>query len=148
MVADIDNGSLDDPQDELLGILLKALYPNVLSIAEVKRYLRKPKLVDITGEYTRFWMDHVPKASTPEQLAELLDYIAERLAEYRPFMVGDVGRYTRLGHLPLELLDRVLRETRWRNPGCSVAADHLYKWLGVVADPGLPLSERDKAHQI
>ena len=119
MVADIHNGSLDDPQDELLGILLKALYPNVLSIAEVQQYLRKPKLVDGSGEYTRFWMDHIPKESTPEQLAGLLDCVAERFAEYRPFMVGEVGRYTRLGQLPSELLDRVLRETRWRNPAVA-----------------------------
>ena len=53
MMAEIGNGSLDDPQDELLGILLKALYPNVLSIAEVQRYLREPKLVERTGEYAR-----------------------------------------------------------------------------------------------
>ena len=46
MMVEIDNGSLDDPQDELMGILLKALYPNVLSIAEVQRYLREPKLLD------------------------------------------------------------------------------------------------------
>ena len=137
IVADIDNGSLDDPQDELLGILLKALYPNVLSIAEVQRYLRKPKLVELTGEYARFWMDHIPRESTPEQLADLLDGIAERFAEYRPFMMGDVGLYTRFDQLPMELLNRVLRETRWRNSSGSVAPDRLYEWLGVVSDPGL-----------
>ena len=136
MVAEIDNGSLDDPQDELMGILLKALYPNVLSIAEVQRYLRQPKPVTMTGEYAKFWMEHVPEKSTPEQLADLLDNIAERFAEYRPFMVGDVGRYTRLGQLPAELLDRVLREQR-----DVVAVDRLYEWLGVVSDPGLRLPE-------
>ena len=141
MMTEIEDCSLDDPQDELLGILLKALYPNVLSVAEVQRNFREPKLVTTTGEYTQFWMDHVPKESTPEQLAELLDFIAERFAEYRPFMVGDVGLYTRLGQLPLELLDRVLRETRWRNPGGSVAVDRLHEWLGVVSDPGLRLPD-------
>ena len=141
MVDEIDEGSLDDPEDELLGILLKALYPNVLSIAEVLRFLREPKLVAVTGEYTNFWTQHIPKESTPEQLADLLDGIAERFAEYRPFMVGDVGRYTRLGQLPEELLDRVLRETRWSNPGSSVAVVRLYEWLGVVTDPGLRLPD-------
>ena len=136
MAAEIDNGSLDDPQDELLGILLKALYPNVLSIAEVQRYLRKPKLMTMTGEYANFWTEHVPKESTPDQLADLLDGIAERFAEYRPFMVGDIGLYTRLGQLPVELLDRVLRVTRG-----SVAADRLYDWLGAVSDPGLRVPE-------
>ena len=89
----------------------------------------------------RFWTDHVPKESTPEQLAELLDGIAERFAEYRPFMVGDVGRYTRLDQLPVELLDRVPREARWKNPDSHVATDRLYEWLGVVSDPGLRLPE-------
>ena len=137
---EIANGSLEDPQDELLGILLKALYPDVLSIAEVRRYLRKPKLVAMAGEYANFWTQHVPRESTPEQLADLLDGIAERFAEYRPFMVGEVGLYTRLGRLPVELLNRVLRVTRG-----SIAVARLYEWLGVVSDPGLRLPERDKA---
>ena len=141
MVAEIEEGSLDDPQDELLGILLKALCPKVLSVAEVQRYLREPKLVAMTGEYAKFWTEHVPKESTPEQLADMLDGIAKRFVEFRPFMVGDVGLNTRLGQLPMELLIRVLRETRWRNPGRSVTADRLYEWMGVVSDPGLAVPE-------
>ena len=144
MVAEIEDGLLEDAEDELLGILLKALYPKVLSISELQGYLREPKLSKVTGEYSKFWLDHVPRESTPEQLAELLDGIAERFAEYRPFMVGDVGRNTRLGQLPKELLERVSRETRWRNLGGTVAADRLYEWLIVISDPGLRLSERDK----
>ena len=114
----------------------------MLPIAEVQRYLRKPKLVEVTGEYTKFWTEHVPRESTPEQLADLLDGIAQRFTEYRPFMVGDVGLYTRLGRLPVELLNRVLRPARGERG--NVAADRLYEWLGVVSDPGLRLPERDK----
>ena len=141
MVDEIDNGSLDDPEDELLGVLLKALYPNVLSIAEVLRYLRQPKVVTMTGEYADFWTVCIPKKSTPEQLGELLDGIAERFEDYRPFMVGEVGLYTWMDQLPVELLSRVLRETRWRNPGGSISSDRLYEWLGVVSDPSLRLPE-------
>ena len=140
MVANIEDGSLDDPQDELLGILLKALYPNVLSIAEVQQYLRTPKLVSVAGEYAEFWMRHVPKESTPEQSAELLDGISEQFAEYKPFMVGKIGLNTLLGQLPVALLDRILSETRRENPNGSVAVDRLYEWLGVVSDPGLWIS--------
>ena len=143
MLPEIEDGSLDDPQDELLGILLKVLYPKVLSIASVQPYLREPKLVDRTGEYADFWTEHIPKVSTPEQLADMLDGIAEQFSEYKPFLVGDVGLYTRLGRLPVELLDRVLRETRRTDPSSSVAADRLYEWLGVVADPAFRLTERD-----
>ena len=137
MVAEIDDGSLDDPEDQLLGILLNALYPNVLPIAEAQKYLRTPKLAAMAGEYVKFWTEHVPRESTPEQLAHLLDGISERFAEYRPFMVDDVGQYTRLGQLPVDLLNRVLREQH-----DVIAVDRLYEWLGVVSDPGLRLPEQ------
>ena len=146
MVTKIEDGSLDDQQDELLGILLKALYPNVLSIAEVQRHLREPHLARVSGEYTNFWTDHVPRESTPEQLAELLDGIAERFEEHRPFMVGDIGWNTGLGLLPAQLLEQVMKETRWKNSGGSVAIDRLYEWLGVVSDPGLRLPEWRTSH--
>ena len=141
MVVDIEDGCLNDPEDELLGILLKALYPNVLSMAEIQQYLRAPKLTNVASEYAEFWTSHVPKESTPGQLAELLDGISEQFAEYRPFMVGEVGSITMLGQLPIKLLDRILRETRWRNPIISVAVDRLYKWLGIVSAPGLRFSQ-------
>ena len=142
LLAEIDNGSIDDSQDELLGILLKALYPNVLTITEVHGYLRKPKLGTMTGEYSDFWTEHVPRNSTPEQLARLLDGIVERFAEYRPFMVGDVGLDTRMGRLPVELLNRLLSATLGQRG--RVAAERLYEWLGVVSDPCLRLPEADK----
>ena len=144
MVAEIEDGSLDDPQDELLGILLKALYPKALSVAEIQRYMREPKFA-AAGEYVGFWMDHVPKESTPEQLADLLDGIAARFEDYRPFLVRKPGQYSRLGQLPMDLLMRVLREIHWRDPDESVAADRLYEWLGVVSDPGLRLPGQNKA---
>ncbi len=124
-------------------MLLKALYPSVLSMEQVQRYLRAPKLVAVSGEYTEFWTTHLPKESTPEQLAQLLDSIAERLAEYRPFMVGDIGRDTRMGQLPVELLDRALRDTRLRDPSNSMvsarlsAVTHGHSWslIGVAFKP-------------
>ena len=41
MAVEIHEGKLDDPQDDLLGILLRALYPEVLSVAEALRYLMR-----------------------------------------------------------------------------------------------------------
>lgn len=64
MVDEIEDGSLDDPGDELLGILLKALYPRVWSIAKVQQYLRQPKFEE-AGECVDFWTEHVPNESTP-----------------------------------------------------------------------------------
>ena len=143
MAGDIRAGKLDDHGDELLGSLLKALYPNVLSVAGVLGYLRVPELVEMSGEYSMFWTEHVPKASSRDQLADLLDGIVARFEHYRPFMVGQPGRYTRMEVLPLELLEQILR--RDRDSDVDIAADRLYDWLGVVSDPGLRLPEADKA---
>ena len=139
MVAEIEEGSLDDPQDELLGILLQALYPQVLSTAEVLRHLREPKAE--VGEYVDFWARHVLKESTPEQSADLLDAITARFDDYRPFLAGEPGRLSGLGHLPMELLTRVFREIRRTESGTGVAVDRLYRWLGVVSDPDLALTD-------
>ena len=140
MVRDIDGGSINDPDDALLGILLKSLYPRVLPMAEVRAHLREPELKARTGEYSRFWTDHVPRESTPEQLAELLDGIAASLEDCLKFMTGKVGTNTRLARLPVEALEQVLRDTRGR-----VAPDRLYNWLGLFSDSGFQVLDRDIA---
>ena len=141
MLGEIVGGALDDPEDEFLGLLLAALYPGVLSIGEVQTHLRAPKLTIHSGAYSDFWTEHVPKKSTPDQCVELLDGIAERFDEYRPFFVGEIGSSTGFGQLPLRLLIgiRMTVPVRW-----EVATDRLYNWLGVFSDPELPIREVEK----
>ena len=139
MLGEIAEDLLDDPQDELLGLLLKALYPGVLSIGEAQTHLRAPKVTDRSGEYSDFWTQHVPEKSTPDQLAELLDRIAANFEDYRPFLVRETGKYSGLGQLPMRLLTKLLRAKRG-----NVTTDRLYDWLGAVSDPGLRVPERDK----
>ena len=145
MVADIEDDSLDDQQDELLGVLLKALYPRVLSAAEVLRHLREPKLVTTIGEYAGFWSRHVIQESTPDQLGDLLDGIAAGFGDYKTFLTSETGVDTGLKHLPVELLTRVLTETDGSNAGRSIAPDRLHEWLAVVSDPDLGVPEHKKA---
>ena len=140
MVRDIDGGSIDNPDDALLGILLKSLYPRVLTMTEVRTLLREPKYKASIGEYSKFWTDHVPRESTPEQLAELLDGIAASFEDCRTFMTGKVGTYTRMARLPVEALEQVLRDTRGH-----VAPDRLYNWLGMFSDNGLQVLDKDIA---
>lgn len=139
MLGEIAEDVLNDPQDELLGLLLSALYPRVLSIGEAQTYLRAPRLTDRSGEYSDFWTRHVPEKSTPDQLAELLDVIAAKFEDYRPFLVGQTGMYNALGQLPMRLLTEVLRAARRK-----VAKERLYDWLGVVSDPGLRVPEGER----
>ena len=138
ILREIDDGVIDDPKDELLGILLKSLYPRVLPMAEVRVHLREPKLKTMIGEYSKFWTEHVRRESTPEQLAELLDGIAGSLEDCKGFMLGEVGTNTAMARLPVEALEQVLRDIRGR-----VAADRLYNWLDMFSDKGFRVLDRD-----
>ena len=128
-VGDIDSGTLEDSQDELLGILLKALYPRIWSVDEIQKFLRMPKDVSMTGEYTTFWTSHVPSVSTPDQIGQLLDLVATKFEEYRSFMVGEVSRNTRMGVMPLELLDKTLRAS-WD----AISVKRLLPWLKMASE--------------
>ena len=79
LVDEIEEGTIEDSEDELLGILLKALYPETWSVNEIQRFLRMPKMDSRTGEYADFWTLHVPKESTPDQICDLLDLVASRI---------------------------------------------------------------------
>ena len=140
LLREIDHGSIADPDDELLGILLRSLYPRVLTMTEVGKHLREPKLKAMMGEYSKFWTEHVPRESTPEQLAELLDGIAAKIEECKDFMSGEGGKLTRMARLPVEALDEVMRPTQGR-----IATDRLYNWLGFFSANGYQLLDRDIA---
>ena len=139
-MRDIAGGLIEDPDDELLGILLKALYPKVLPMAEVKMHLREPRLKDRTGAYSRFWTDHVPRESTTEQLSELLDKVAMDLEECRKFFQGEIGKFTRMAQLSVELLEKVLNPMQG-----DVDIHRLYNWLGVFSDSNLQVVDWELA---
>ena len=116
MLADVNAGEIDDPVDELLGILLKSLYPQVLRTTDIMQHLRQPKDVSRIGEYTDFWTRHLPGNSTRAQIADALDRIALRFDDYRPCMVGNAGLYTTMGQLPLVLLQQLIDESKGEVP--------------------------------
>ena len=132
ILEDIEAESICDPEDELLGIVLQALYPKALSVAHVLRFLRRPKYTASMGEYSRFWTSHVPESSTCAQLGELLDAIAAGFNDYRSFLAGEIGVNTLLGQLPIILLSRILE----MSPG-NVSVERLFSWLLVASDPEL-----------
>ena len=134
--CEIASSLIEDPDDELLGILLKSLYPGVIPMAEVKMHLREPRLKDRTGAYSRFWTDHVPKESTTEDLSELLDKIAMDLEECRKFFQGEIGIITGMAQLPIELLNQILYPMQG-----DVAIHRLYNWLGVISDSNLRVAD-------
>lgn len=77
LLSDVNSGSIPDPDDELLGRLLKELYPNSLPDNEVWKYLRMPKNSNFIGHYDLFWSQEIGENLTTSQFATLFHEFAE-----------------------------------------------------------------------
>ena len=132
LLADIDAGKLEEPGGDLLGILLKALYPREITIAEALKYLRSPKSWTFIDQFLDFWTNHVPAESTDEQRAELLDTIAADFESFRSIMIGESSLHSIMGQLPAELL-----KFRLRGSTDDIPIEHLWVWLLLASQPDL-----------
>ena len=140
LLAEIDAGTISDPDDDLLGSLLIELYPGELTVPRLLQYLRTPGSPSYLGSYFRFWSEHVPETSSVAQLSELLDLIVENTDRLRPALVGRRGEVSFLRRVPYLLLKRVIVELRE-----DVPTHRLRAWLEVVSDPELRFRPDDSA---
>ena len=144
LLEDIHTGSVSDPDDELLGILLKDLYPEILSISDLLKYLKTPKDPSLHGKYVSFWFRHFPENSTDAQLVEFLDTIIERFDQfpvlhYTEFRAPDHDGITFFdrGRLLTHLLARFLArfpENAQKSVFSVVSMECLSDWLEFVLD--------------
>ena len=142
LLADVRAGVVSDPDDELLGSLLSALYPASLSASEILAYLKEPGAPDgrsIFGRYWLFWRHHVPERSTSTQLGELLDGLTERFGDFLPVLAGTLPATTieplGRGQVFLSMLARFLATSPKEVP-----PQRLFAWLGVASDTRLRAS--------
>ena len=108
-----------DPQRDLLGTLLEALYPNDRAPAEVWDYFDPPPGI-VFNRFHGFWKNlatHCPDDDLPDHLDRLSD-------PARP-VFADSGR-TVLRELPLRLLARGLKAF-----GEQIERSRLFRWLRV-----------------
>ena len=125
---DIGTGSVEDPDDELLGTLLEQLYPQEMSPTELwELFSSRPPARDSSNRYRWFWGKKLVELSPDPHVAEHLDLLGS---------VPD-DRHTHLDHggfgrPNLGLLAR----------GLAVHGDaivegreiaRLYDWLGVAS---------------
>ena len=127
LLSDISSGSVSDPDGDLLGTLLNALYPAVLSVPEILPHLRTPRQVSRIGPFSTFWRRTVPRESSPSQLAEILDAITNDFDHLRPAFLDAPGAVSPMRGVPALLLGRLLDQ-----PGAELTAHRLFGWLGVV----------------
>lgn len=77
LLDDIGTGAVTDSDDELLGTLLKAMYPRALPSADLPAFLHPPKRENLIGNYKLFWrhdLDRIDASEAPS----LLDAFAAR----------------------------------------------------------------------
>lgn len=86
LLADIQEGHVPDPDNQLRGKLLSQLYPESLGPSEVWDHLQEipeTRVIHV-GAYDRFWGRGLLDMSSDGQVAELLDSLVERLPGLRP----------------------------------------------------------------
>ena len=123
LLADIQKGSVSDPDNELLGILLSQLYPHGLPPSEVWDHLSSEKgnRESSSDMYLRFWEPVLLCKSSDEQIGELLDHLQQRFPGLQ--LALDVCD---LNSLPFKLLARGLKAH-----GDQLDTERLYDWLDV-----------------
>ena len=139
LLADIQDGSIPDPDNQLLGALLTRLYPRHLSPSKVWDYFSEIGDPPINGRYYQFWQIYLVDRdiSSDDQVAELLDGLSGRLAEWRlSLKLGNRKLYS----LPIILLFRGLKAH-----GDRIGAKRLYDWLdvGLAGDGGSGVSGQE-----
>ncbi|MDE0158833.1 MAG: hypothetical protein OXI02_04840 [Candidatus Dadabacteria bacterium] len=127
LLADIHDGSISDPDNELLGTLLLKLYPRQLPPSEIWDYLYEPVGRESEGTYWQFWQsafcDRFLENPEVEELEveELLDSLWRRISGLRTAFDTWL-----LNDLPLRLLLCGLQMH-----GDRIGRERLYDWLGV-----------------
>lgn len=127
LLADIHDGSVSDPDNELLGTLLLELYPRQLPPSEIWDYLYEPTGRESEGTYWQFWQSAFCDrfSENPEvdefEVEELLDSLWWRIPGLRTAFDAWL-----LNDLPLRLLVCGLQMH-----GDRIDGGRLYDWLGV-----------------
>ena len=129
ILEEIHAGAVSDPDDELRGALLSALYPDAIRPAEVWRYLVPPSERFYYGLCWLFWQQHLLERSSDDQVAELLDALYAAVGAGHP-RVSNLD----VQNLHVELLARGL--SVW---GEDLDSERLYRWLSIPITDDLRL---------
>ena len=133
LLAEIYGGLIPDPDDELLGLLLRELYPDKLPPTEILRYLRRPKNKSFVGQYLLFWRNTIPKASTNDQIAQILDQFVEQSDRLHDEFQPHKRPTFFLREFPVNLIKRFL-ETYQED----IDTNRLFNWLDAASWGGTP----------
>ena len=128
ILEEIHEGRVSDPDDELRGTLLDALYPDHVKPSVVWRYFTTARGRRL-GRCWRFWRYRLLERSSDDQVAELLDALYAAVGAGHP-RVSNLD----VQNLHVELLARGL--SVW---GEDLDSERLYRWLSIPITDDLRL---------
>lgn len=141
LAADIRAGAVEDRDDEILGVLLRKLYPHFISPAQIFDYLHSPKDRNLIGGYFNFWVNELPTNTDDDDLPTLLDQLAQRR-----IALDDTLYQHQINRMAGKLLARGL-DTH----GITITDERLFDWLGVGLDkyahPRLEKEDKERVAQ-
>ena len=117
LLQDIREHRMNDPNDELLGKLLSALYPQRVAPSAVWDYFRE-RNEPFLGAYVKFWIHDLPEKASSAQVAETLDACSARIAELE--QASDLTLAPCAAHLIARGLE---------SHGDRLSIERLYDWL-------------------
>ena len=120
----IHKDAINDPDDELAGLLLKDLYPASITPVELLKHLHVPKEPNRIGMYVYFWAYELPKIAPSSQLAVILDHLSLRT---------DIGLTDWMEHHYHQMVDGLLVRAI-QEQGGQTSDQELYKWLSIGTD--------------
>ncbi len=118
LLEDIHNNKVEDSEDELLGTLLFALYPDHILATEIWAYFRQPKSSSLLGSYWSFWHD-LSKNTSIEEVTALLDALTSS-----HYQLDNKDDEIATAGIIGSLLVRGVTEH-----GLHLPVPHLYRWL-------------------
>ena len=132
LIQEVHNEKISDPDDDLLGTLLTALYPHKLSVSELWSYLKTPKNPSLEGRYYQFWCHDLPKKSSHSQLTKLLDELIENFKELKFIFMLSCSQKSFLRTLPMRWLRHI-----FSGDVENLANKRLLRWLTLLEEPAL-----------
>ena len=137
LLKQVHSGTVEDSNDELLGLLLTTLYPKEISAKNIVNYLHQPKQDHFGGKYRRFITDHLIAKSSAHDIKTLIDEFAARLGVFA----------STLQNRPFPDLVYALINKGLAMHGNQIDSEQLYSWLGIAAKTQSYYGTESKLHK-
>lgn len=126
ILQDVHRNIIIDSEDDLLGMLLKHLYPERVAPSELFDYLPSPKAPDYISGCGFFWNIALEKKSDDDQVRQLLDALVNKQIATENFpTLSDLD----IRSMIVKLLARGLEKF-----GDVIEVENLSNWLALAVD--------------